>query len=67
MVYGDVERKEVYRKEETAVICPRCGGPMNSGICDNCGFPMRRVMKTLTPWSVKNIYKLIVNTRMFGK
>ena len=26
--------------------CPRCGEPMNGGICDNCGFPMQRMIKT---------------------
>ena len=27
--------------------CPRCGEPMNGGICDNCGFPMMRVRKNV--------------------
>ena len=22
--------------------CPRCGGDMSSGVCDNCGFPVTR-------------------------
>ena len=22
--------------------CPRCGGDMSSGVCENCGFPVTR-------------------------
>ena len=22
--------------------CPRCGGDMSGGVCDNCGFPVTR-------------------------
>ncbi len=22
--------------------CPRCGGDMSGGVCDNCGFPATR-------------------------
>ncbi len=22
--------------------CPRCGGDMTGGVCDNCGFPVTR-------------------------
>lgn len=22
--------------------CPRCGGNMSSGVCDECGFPVTR-------------------------
>ena len=25
--------------------CPRCGGPMTDGICNNCGFPVIRRRK----------------------
>ena len=23
--------------------CPRCGTPMEGGICPNCGFPVNRI------------------------
>lgn len=25
--------------------CPRCGTPMEGGICPECGFPVNRVVK----------------------
>lgn len=25
-------------------MCPRCGGNMSSGVCDDCGFPVTRKM-----------------------
>ena len=26
-------------EEVTAMRCPRCGGKMSGGICEDCGFP----------------------------
>lgn len=37
------------------MICPRCGKPMNGGICDNCGFPMRRTRKIIPLGTVRNM------------
>lgn len=31
--------------------CPRCGGDMSSGVCENCGFPV----------TVKRVHSLIPN------
>ena len=28
--------------------CPRCGTPMQDGVCPECGFPVNRLTKKLT-------------------
>ena len=35
--------------------CPRCGGKMDSGICEECGFPITRICKH------ENYYMLLLS------
>lgn len=45
-------------------VCPRCGEPMNGGICDNCGFPMRRYKKIILPMKKETVRKIKWNTKL---
>ena len=31
------------RKECCVMECPRCGGDMSSGVCEDCGFPETKI------------------------
>ena len=30
---------DVKQRVRAVAYCPRCGAPMDGGVCDNCGFP----------------------------
>ena len=40
----------VHNKEESYMICPRCGSIMSGGVCPECGFPnncLKRILKAI--------------------
>ena len=33
--------------------CPRCGSPMDGGICPECGFPVNRITMEEKKWRLQ--------------
>ena len=48
--------------------CPRCGTPMQGGICPECGFPVNRLRMEKKKTEIeKNFNKLLKNYQRYSE